>query len=473
MSIFRRRPVGGQPAPGRSATRRRALRWLATRRAKQAGAALLAVLAVVAVLVVLNRDPTIRVAALTVAGTPEPDGRPVRLDASLYLPEHTPAPAILLAHGFGGSKASVAGEARSLARAGYVVLAYSARGFGASGGLIHLDSRRFEVADGSRLLDYLQGRPEVERDGGRPVLGVAGSSYGGALALMLAATDHRIGAVAADITWNSLARALFPDADVAASDQRAGVFKRLWAGYLFASGFPSGDGPGAADPPVGSSGCGRYATELCADYQQAVAGGPLDLRLADLLAESSPAGVLADMRAPTLLTQGEQDSLFPLSEADANARQIAAAGAPVVVRWRSGGHDDPGADDDVTGMQRRFFDARLRGRPASGSAFELAQPGAGISASTGRTVEVTQRAAGYPGLSGAPGFSSRPVVLRGAPRQISAPAGGSPAAVSTVPGLGGLLGGAAGLGLGAAAGLSALPGQSAVFSSDPLPEPVL
>ena len=107
------------------------------------------------------------------------------------------------------------------------------------------------------------------------------------------------------------------------------------------------------------------------------------------------------------------------------------------------------------------------------SGFELAQPGAGISASSGRTVEVTQRAAGYPGLDGAAGFTSRQLVLHGAPQQISAPAGGSPAAVSTVPGLGGLIGGAAGLGLGGAAGLSRLPGQSAVFSSDPLTEPVL
>jgi ABC-2 type transport system ATP-binding protein len=459
-------------------------RWLATRRAKQAGAALLAVLLAVAVLVVLNRDPAVRVSVLSIRGTPEPDGRPVLLDSSLYLPEHTPAPAILLAHGLGGSKASLDDQARGLARAGYVVLAYTARGFGASGGSIHLDSRRFEVADGSRLLDFLQARPEVARTGDqssdRPVLGVAGSSYGGALALMLGATDHRIGAVAADITWNSLARSLFPNANASASgaDQRAGVFKRLWAGYLFSSGFSAADG--AADSsggapsggaPSGSSGCGRFAAELCAAYQQAVAGGPVDPRLADLLAESSPASVLADMRAPTLLTQGEQDSLFPLSEADANARQLAAAGAPVVVRWRAGGHDAPGADDYVAGTQRRFFDVRLRGRAAAGSTFELSQPGAGISASSGRTVEVTQRAAGYPGLDGQAGFTSRPVVLRGSPRQISAPAGGSPAAVSTVPGLGGVLSGAAGLGLGG--GLSRLPGQSAVFSSDPLPEPVL
>ena len=234
---------GGRWLAARRGTVRR---WWAARRAKQVAAAAVAVLLAVAALVVLNRAPALRVSAHWVAGTPEPDGTAVRLDSSLYLPERTPAPAILLAHGFGGSKASLDGQARSLARAGYVVLAYSARGFGASGGLIHLGSTRYEVPDGARLLDFLQARPEVRQVAGRPVVGVAGASYGGALALMLGATDRRIGAVAADITWNDLARSLFPNA-VAGGGQQAGVFKKLWAGYLFASGFGPAAGGGAAD----------------------------------------------------------------------------------------------------------------------------------------------------------------------------------------------------------------------------------
>ncbi len=42
--------------------------------------------------------------------------------------------------------------------------------------------------------------------------GVAGSSYGGGLALMLAGADKRVDAVGADIAWNSLTHALFPNA---------------------------------------------------------------------------------------------------------------------------------------------------------------------------------------------------------------------------------------------------------------------
>ena len=68
-----------------------------------------------------------------------PDGtEPVDLDTTLYLPDRAsagqPVPAVLLAHGFGGTKESVRADAEDLAEHGYAVLAYTARGFGRSGG---------------------------------------------------------------------------------------------------------------------------------------------------------------------------------------------------------------------------------------------------------------------------------------------------------------------------------------------------
>ena len=49
--------------------------------------------------------------------------------------------------------------------------------------------------------------------------------------------------------------------------------------------------------------------------------------------------VLGRITAPTLLIQGEADSLFPLSEGEANAAGIAAHGTRVKVVWTAGGHD--------------------------------------------------------------------------------------------------------------------------------------
>ncbi|HYO37963.1 MAG TPA: alpha/beta fold hydrolase, partial [Geodermatophilus sp.] len=178
----------------------------------------------------------------------------VELDTTLYLPDvDEPAPAVVLAHGFGGSKQSVAADARDLAGRGFVVLTYSARGFGASTGQIGLDDPRYEVADLSTLLDLLAERDDVLLDGdGDPRVGVAGASYGGALSLLGAAYDDRVDAIAPQITWNSLTAALFPSqtgtpdaATPAATPQTAGtgVYKRLWSGLFFGVGsVPTGGG---------------------------------------------------------------------------------------------------------------------------------------------------------------------------------------------------------------------------------------
>jgi ABC-2 type transport system ATP-binding protein len=73
-------------------------------------------------------------------------------------------------------------------------------------------------------------------------------------------------------------------------------------------------------------------------------------------------------------------------------------------------------------------------------------------------------------VNGAGGFLSSRLALSGSAQQISTPAGGTPAAVSSIPGLGGVLGTAASLsGVLGSTGLSAIPGQTARFSSAPLP----
>jgi ABC-2 type transport system ATP-binding protein len=423
-----------------------------------AGLILLAVLAAAFVAVSSARSPNVRVSSRFVAATPE-DGVAVSLDTSTFLPDQLPAPAILLAHGFGGTKDSVAAQAKSLARHGYVVMTYTARGFGASGGDIHLDSLDYEVADAHKLVDVLATMPQVQQRNGKPVIGVAGSSYGGGLALMLAATDQRIGAVAADITWNDLAQSLFANT-ASGGAASTGVFKKLWAGYLFADAFG-----GDVSTPAGAQ-CGRFAPAVCALYQQASAGGALTPAFAALLARSSPATVLSQLHAPALLTQGEQDSLFDLAQADANAREIKATGTPVTVRWRSGGHDTGGGGDEATALQRAFFDKQLRGKGSFDSAdFKLDELDSAISTTTGERVTTTLTAgAGYSGLAGA---SQTSLVLQGPTQTIAAPAGGQPAAVTSIPGLGSVLGVASVLGAGGF-GAAQLPGQVAAFVSPPL-----
>src|SRR5690348_13204335 len=79
----------------------------------------------------------------------------VDLDATFYPPASGGrAPAVLLAHGFGGSKESMREQAGRLAEQGYAVLTWSARGFGRSTGQIALNSPDYEVKDVRGLIDW-------------------------------------------------------------------------------------------------------------------------------------------------------------------------------------------------------------------------------------------------------------------------------------------------------------------------------
>lgn len=69
-----------------------------------AGAVLVLVLAAITAVALAQREPAVRTEILRVPGVPEAGGAPVTLDATLYLPDLAgPLPAVLLAHGFGGS----------------------------------------------------------------------------------------------------------------------------------------------------------------------------------------------------------------------------------------------------------------------------------------------------------------------------------------------------------------------------------
>ncbi|MEV7183567.1 alpha/beta fold hydrolase [Kitasatospora sp. NPDC093102] len=382
-------------------------------------------------------------------------------------------PAVLLAHGFGGSKEGERERAEQLARQGYAVLTWSARGFGHSGGRIGLNAPDREVEDVKHLVDWLAQRPEVQLDAvGDPKVGITGASYGGAVSLLASAYDHRIDAVATQITWWNLADALFPQG-VQGSGAADGVFKKLWAGIFFTTGSagdlgPSGGAPREnggpkADGPVG---CGRFLESLCQMYDRVATAGHADPEALALLERSSPSSVAAQLKAPTLVVQGQQDSLFPLDQGDRIAKAVAANGAPVAVDWFAGGHDggtDTSArvDDRVTA----WFDHYLKGLGNdTGAAFRVTRTG-GVDSTGFQAVLRGATADRYPGLGGT---GSRTVELTGGEQTLANPPGGAPPGISTLPGVG-ALSQAASLG----AGLSLdFPGQNAAFDSAPLDSPL-
>ncbi|MDN3296921.1 alpha/beta fold hydrolase [Streptomyces ficellus] len=441
-----------------------------------------------------------------------------RIDTSFFTSgtDDVRRPAVLLGHGFGGSKHDVKAQAEKLARDGYAVLTWSARGFGASTGRIGINDPDFEVKDVSRLIDWLARRPEVRLDrAGDPRVGMSGASYGGAIALLVAGYDKRVDAIAPAITYWNLADALFPD----------GVFKKLWAGIFFTTGTaasspqprtpprpdqrptqapgqgeaPAGAGAGGGAAPgagaaeatpapgaagaaqrepsagsaaaarsaagVGAAACGRFQEVLCAMYERVAVAGKPDAAARALLEARSPSAVGDRVKVPALIVQGQSDSLFPLSHADAMAKAIRANGAPVAVDWIAGGHD--GGDRETARVEARigaWFDRYLKGDTDTdtGPAFRVSRAG-GVDSTDGQAQLRGATGDRYPGLRG----GGRTLALTGPQQTFRNPAGATPPAISAVPGVGGGLSQLSSLGVGLSLDF---PGQHARFESAPLPE---
>ncbi|MFO7959959.1 MAG: CocE/NonD family hydrolase [Nitriliruptoraceae bacterium] len=465
-----------------------------------------AVGAVVLVLLVITAGAEVVVEPLRVEAGTEDDE--VVLDAALYLPPgasaEDPRPAVLLGHGFLSDRSAVDEPARSLAADGYVVLTWSSRGFGASGGEVAIAAPGREIADVAVLVDLLAARPEVRADAADdPLVAIVGSSYGGGTALLAATAEPRLDAVVAIAAWHSLTTALAPNGVVSVEPgsgaPAAGVVKAAWTGLLFtarttpgAAGPPpaatSGPPPSADDAPgLPSAGatappCGRFTAEVCDAYLAVATAGTMTPGAAGLLEASSPIGELERVTAPTLLVQGQSDTLFDLSQAVVNAEAIAATGTPVRQRWVPGGHQQVGfgagseeIDQEVRAWLDRWLDAtgadaadqEPTGASESALVWTDAVTDEVVDAERQQTTGATLRLALTPDgrLTAGPdtaddqGGGSVP-----AARTIFSPPGGQPAALSTLPGAGGL---------GDLLPSADIAGQHVAFTAEPRDEDVV
>ncbi|RST11079.1 CocE/NonD family hydrolase [Streptomyces sp. WAC04770] len=293
--------------------------------------------------------------------TVQAGGRSCTVDADLYRPAGVdadrPAPAVLATNGFGGSKSDGSTDAigRAVAARGYVGLVYSGLGFGKSGCLITLDDPAIDGRAASGLLDFLGGTRAADdgtradyvvQDGeGDPRVGMIGGSYGGAIQLATASVDPRIDALVPLITWNDLAYALAPNntgARTGVTSDTPGVFKWQWTNgfYLIGEGQPLLN-PSLDPSRFNRLDCLHFAAQACETIRLLNSGRyPADKADAMLAyARSvSPVSYLDRVKAPTLIVQGQADSLFNLNEATATYKTLKAQGTPAKMIWQSWGH---------------------------------------------------------------------------------------------------------------------------------------
>lgn len=270
------------------------------------------------------------------------------VDADLYLPDGASAtrkvPAILTTHGFGGDKADSNQSAigKGFVGQGYAVLSYSGLGFGKTDCKITLDDPDWDGKAGKQMVDVLAGKKTYTAEGssspqylrsistestGDPRVGMIGGSYGGQIQYAVAMQDPRIDALIPIITWSDLSYSLAP----------GNVAKKQWIDLFFSAGIISGAQNATADPETLPF-CPNFTDQACIGAAAMNTAGYPDAATVALAKHASVASYVSKVKAPTLLVQGQKDTLFNINEAVATYRSLQAQKTPVKMVWQSWGH---------------------------------------------------------------------------------------------------------------------------------------
>ncbi len=234
---------------------------------------------------------------------------PVEICYSLFRPAGTDdtnrVPMVLHSHGWGGARTTDPASFQSLTDAGYGVLSFDQRGFGASGGQAYVENPDVEGHDVRNLVALISDLTWVKQDGpSDPRLGAIGGSYGGGYQFLGAFESLRhngkpiFDALAPEITWNDLSDSLAPE----------GVVRTAWAGALSAAAVPGDSLPHSVYKALVEG----VATGTWPDGSI-----PGTENLEEFFEKNGPQWHVANGRKlaiPVLLGQGTTDSLFPLQQ---------------------------------------------------------------------------------------------------------------------------------------------------------------
>ena len=197
-------------------------------------------------------------------------------------------PAVMVFHGLGGSRMSVAPVAETFAANGYVVLTLDQRAHGLSGGFFSLDGPR-EVADIGELYKLLATRPGIDS----AHIGAWGLSLGGGALWAAEASGIPFAALEPMITWTDLYGALVPQGLV-----------KTGAVFQFSNSVA-----GKIDPALAP-----FLPDLLSNRNLAPIKEVFDAR--------SVRARLSTITTPTFLLQGRTDYAFDIDQATAAYRAL-------------------------------------------------------------------------------------------------------------------------------------------------------
>jgi predicted acyl esterase len=287
-------------------------------------------------------------------------------------------PAVMLFHGYAGSKLGL-GSMRRWLQQGYATFSMTTRGFGQScgtlesrqalgaacdDGYVRLMDTRYEVRDAQELIALLvdEGLVDPER------IGATGGSYGGGLSMSLAALNDRkmlpdgslvdwetpagtplsLAAAAPQIPWTDLSYSLVPnggtldhlaDGSYFAANERVGVPKEAWIETLYIGGFLAGFyAPEGTDPDADLPGWRQRLLQGGGNFD----GDPEVLGIVDEISTHHSSYGIDDSVAPAplMITSGWTDDLFPANEAVRyyNRTRLNHPGTPISLNLADYGH---------------------------------------------------------------------------------------------------------------------------------------
>lgn len=306
-----------------------------------------------------------------------------RLEVVVRVPRSPgPHPLVVAMHGWGGSVGSMARYDDPLVGAGYAVLRYAARGFGASWGQTNLGDMDVEGEDLRSLVGQVADDPRLAVDAS--AVAVFGASYGGAHAWLAAlepsftsaaGTEVRIRAVVPVATWTDLLNGLVPNGRPERAHEVAGAQKLSYAQALFAGGVRARlDRPYPNYPEylvgwnVAMTGneLPYGATPVGAEVVDGLQGHR-SIYWQELLWDRVRANAAAgEPQLPVLLVQGWTDDLFPAGEALRmyDALRAVDPAYPVTLYLGDLGHpraaNRPGELEYVLGLVLSWLDGHLK-----------------------------------------------------------------------------------------------------------------
>ncbi len=234
-----------------------------------------------------------------------------KIAGDLYIPDRYPEgdklPAIILCHGFAGIKELLLpAYAESFMKNGFIALVFDYRGFGDSEGERGRLIPQEQVVDIRNAITYSETVPEIDPER----IGLWGTSYGGANAIVTAAIDNRVKCLAVQLTFGNGKRVITGSQSAEEKEKLQTMLTKAWQRAV------------TKNRPINLS-----ADQLLTDQQSkdffktAIEKFPkLKVKIPILTLQQTieyvPENFISAVTAPVLIVAAEKDAVNPYKESE-------------------------------------------------------------------------------------------------------------------------------------------------------------